>query len=322
MFKGPFFDKHKEQKEPVDTSELTTLCTSYIEDLDDVAYKTLVRECADIGKHNLRFNFYNPPSLGLPDYIPYEGGGTINIDRTIREIGTHGRRLESIIARTHMKQKQKTNLAILIDNSAQMTANWISEKLENEINSEDSPQILIKLAAISILESLGKKADVLDIIIFGEDVEGPFNQSQLSYKELLQKTGSGPARLDMGLAKLFQLEWEMRPGSRLLFILGGGLPYIGENILIDDIEIQINVLYYLDRMMRQGVKVVYIPFFTKEGYLDQHVGAFSPRGFAEKIQQIGVTVTEINNEASLPIGLRNSLINMMIGPSRKMPVFE
>lgn len=322
MFKGPFFDKHKEQKEPVDTSELAKLCTSFIEDSNDVTFNTLVRECADIGNRNLRFNFYSPPSLGLPDYIPYEGRGTIDIDRTIREIGTHGRRLESIIARTHMKQKQKTNLAILIDNSAQMTAKWISEKLEKKILPEDSPQILIKLAAISILESLGRMADVTNIIIFGEYVEGPFNQSQLSYKELLHKTGSGPARLDLGLAKLLQLEWEIRPGSRLLFILGGGLPYIGENILIDDIEIQVNVLYYLERMMRQGVKVVYIPFFTKEGHLDERVGAFSPRGLAEKIRQIGVNVTEINNEASLPLGLRNGLIDMMMGPSKKMPVFE
>lgn len=321
MFKGSLFHKNEKQIETIDKSELAKLCTSFIENSHDITLNALVRECADIGNHNLKFNFYIPPSLGLPDYIPYEGRGTIDIDHTIREISTNGRRLESIIARTHMKQKQKTNLAILIDNSAQMTANWISEKLENEIKSEDSPQILIKLATISILESLGKKADDTDIIIFGEDVEGPFNQSQLSYKELLQKTGSGMARLDLGLAKLFQLEWEMRSGSRLLFILGGGLPYIGENILIDDIEIQINVLYYLERMMRHGVKVVYIPFFTKEGYLDEHVGAFSPRGFAEKIQQIGVNVTEINNEESLPLGLRNSLINMMMGPSKKMPVF-
>jgi hypothetical protein len=125
-------------KEPVDTSELTRLCTSFIEESHDVTFNTLVRECADIGNHYLRFNFYSPPFLGRPEYIPYEGNGTIDIGRTIREIGTHGRRLESIIARTHMKQKQKTNLAILIDNSAQMTANWISEKLEKEIRSEDS----------------------------------------------------------------------------------------------------------------------------------------------------------------------------------------
>lgn len=314
---------HKtEMQESFENCELTRLCTMCMENSHDIAFHELIRECGTIGNHSLWFNFYIPPALGKLARSRYDGIGAVDIDRTVQEICIHGRQLGSVISRTHQKEKQRTNLAVLIDNSAQMTAQWISKKLDEEIHPEDSPQILIKIAAISILESLGRKADATDIIIFGEDVEGPFNLSQLSYKELLQQTGSGLSRLDLGLAKVLQMEWEMRPGSRLLFILGGGLPYMGRNILIDDIEVQINVLYYLKRMMGHGVKVVYFPFFTHMGHLDERVGAFSPRSFAKKIRQAGASVAEINSELSLPHGLRNGLINMMKGPAIEMPVFE
>jgi hypothetical protein len=126
----------------------------------------------------------------------------------------------------------------------------------------------------------------------------------------------------MGLARLLQLEWEMRQGNRFLFILGGGLPYTGTNILIDDMEIQVNVLYYLNRMLRQGVMIAYITFFTNEDVLDERVDAFSQRGVAEKMKRVDVAVSEINDETSLPLGLRNGFRDMMIGPVREMPIFE
>jgi hypothetical protein len=321
MFKRKNKDK-TEVYEPVLEGELTVRCTSYIEHPHDLTFDSLVRECGNIGNLYLKTNFYIQPLIGRTAYQPYSGTGIISIDRTIQNICTHGRRLDTIVSRMHVKDKQRNNLAILIDNSSQMTADWQSEKTDEEVKPEYAPQNLVKIAAISILESIGREADEIDIVVYGDEADGPFNQWQLPYKQLLVMKGEGLCRLDIGLARLLQLEWEMRPGNRFLFILGGGLPYTGTNILIDDMEIQVNVLYYLSRMLRQGVKIAYIPFFTNEDVLDERVGAFSQRGLAETMKRVGVAVSEINNETSLPLGLRNGFRDMMISPIREMPAFE
>ena len=321
MFKRKNKDK-PEVYEPVLEGELTVRCTSYMEHPHDLTFNSLVRECGNIGNLYLKTNFYIQPLIGRTAYQPYSGTGIISIDRTVQNICIHGRRFDTIVSRMHVKDKQRNNLAILIDNSAQMTADWQSGKTDEEVKPKYAPQNLVKIAAISILESIGREADEIDIVVYGDEADGPFNQWQLPYKQLLGLKGKGLCRLDMGLARLLQLEWEMRPGNRFLFILGGGLPYTGTNILIDDMEIQVNVLYYLSRMLRQGVKIAYIPFFTNEDVLDERVGAFSQRGLAETMKRVGVAVSEINNETSLPLGLRNGFRDMMIGPVREMPAFE
>ena len=52
------------------------------------------------------------------------------------------------------------------------------------------------------------------------------------------------------------------------------------------------------------------------------MGAFCQRGLAGKIKLIGVAVSEINNEISLLLSLRNGFMDMMFGPVREMPTFE
>ena len=321
MFKK--FHRHTPQvhTEPVKEGDAATLCASYIEHSDDLTYNALVRECTNIGNHSLKSNFYVPPSHRKV-YLKYDGTGIISVDRTIHLICTHGRGLDTIISRKHITNRLQSSLTILIDNSAQMTANWLSEKLEEKIESKEAPHILAKISAIAILEGLGRDVDEIDIIMYEDDAKGPFNQHQLPYKHLLKFEGNGLSRLDFGLAKLLQLEWELRPGNKHLFILGGGLPFTGTNILIDDMEVQVNVLYYLSRMIRQGVKVMYLPFFTREEHLNERVGAFSPRSLARNMQKMGVVVSEINNVASLPSGLRKGFKEMMAGKKKYMPLFE
>jgi hypothetical protein len=325
MFKGKRKNKKGKQGddyEPLIEGDLVLRCVSYIDHPHDLTFNALIRECGSIGNSNLRINFYVPPSIGRTAYLPYDGKGSISIDRTVQEVCTHGRRLDSIITRAHVKDKQRTSLAILIDNSFQMTSDWQSNKLGQVVKPEKAPHILAKIAAVSILESLGRDVDEIDIITFDDDAQGPFNQWQLPLRELLKMKGGGLSRLDLGLAKLLQLEWEARPGNRILFILGGALPYTGTNIVIDDIEVQVNVLYYLNRMLRQGVKATYIPFFTNDKLGDERVGGFSPRSLANKMRQLGVAVSEIDSESSLPYGLRNNFREMMIGPKKGMPMFE
>ncbi|MCL7415197.1 MAG: hypothetical protein M8349_03940 [ANME-2 cluster archaeon] len=325
MFKGlrkEKHDKHENVYEPIIEGDLASRCVSYMEHSHDITFNALIRDCSSIGNRYLRSNFYIPPSIGRTAYMSYSGNGTISMGRTLQEICTHGRRLDSITTRVHVKDKHRTNLAILIDNSAQMTANWQSDKLGQIVKPEKAPQILVKIASLAILESLGRDADEIGIIPFGDDAQGPYNKWQLTQKDLLKLKGGGLSRLDYGLARLLQLEWERKPGNRLLFMLGGGLPYTGTNVLIDDMEVQVNVLYYLNRMIREGVKATYIPFFTNNELLDERVGAFSPRGFANKMRQIGVSVSEIDSESTLPMGLRNNFRDMMIGPKKAMPIFE
>ncbi|MDW7775791.1 MAG: hypothetical protein SCH39_05550 [Methanosarcinales archaeon] len=325
MFKGKRKDKnikYEDDYKPLMKGDLASRCVSFMDHPHDLTYNALIRECGSIGNSFLRMNFYIPPSIGRTAYLTYEGKGSISMDRTIQEICTHGRRLDSIITRAHVKDKKRTNLAILIDNSFQMTSDWQSNKMGVVVKPEKAPHILAKIAAVSILESLGRDVDEIEIITFNDDVQGPFNHWQLTPRDILKMKGGGLSRLDLGLAKLLQLEWEARPGDRILFILGGGLPFTGTNIVLDDIELQVNVLYYLNRMLRQGVKATYIPFFTNNKLIDERVGGFSPRSLANKIRQLGVAVSEIDSESSLPTGLRNNFRDMMIGPKRSMPMFE
>ncbi len=40
------------------------------------------------------------------------------------------------------------------------------------------------------------------------------------------------------------------------------------------------------------------------------------------MKRVDVAVSEIRNEKSLPLGLRNGFRDMVIGPKREMPTFE
>jgi len=91
---------------------------------------------------DLKTNFYIQPLIGRTAYQPYSGTGIISIDRTIQNICKHGRRLDTIVSRMHVKDKQRNNLAILIDNSAQMTADWQSEKQMKKLSQNMHPRIL------------------------------------------------------------------------------------------------------------------------------------------------------------------------------------
>ncbi|HIH43564.1 MAG TPA: hypothetical protein HA257_00345, partial [Candidatus Methanoperedenaceae archaeon] len=139
----------------------------------------------------------------------------------------------------------------------------------------------------------------------------PYNRHQVSYKDILRKNGSGLARLDLALASLLQKEWELRKGKKYLIMLSGGLPYFGNNILLDDIEVQESVFVYLRRMLRLGVRALYIPFNTDRRLLDTWVGGYNLKNFAKKMSRIGVAVSPVSNFAELPECLHGGIKKMM-----------
>lgn len=291
--------------------DLASMCVKYREKPDSVLYYDIVKECSRIGSRYLRSDFYVPPSPGLISYAPYDGTGMISIDRTVESFSARGRRLDNIISRKRIKEILKTHVAVLYDDSDQMTGVWQSRVLGEQVDEIMTPATLAKIAAITLIESVGRRADNTDVIVYGSDVLGPYNRHQVSYRDILGKNGSGLARLDLALARLLQKEWEMRKGTKYLIMLSGGLPYIGRNILLDDIEVQESVFVYLHRMLRLGVRALYIPFNTDERLLDTWVGGYTLKNFARKMARIGVAVSPVSDIAELPECLREGIKKMM-----------
>lgn len=275
------------------------LCAEFLENLDNnFLYEKIIHECKRFGDF-LKVNYFVPPTIRRMVYRPYEGTGIISINKTTQEFCTRGKRLDSVITKTRVKDVRSLHLAILYDKSR------IAQKYH----------AIAKIATISLLEGIGKSADDVNIILFNSKIYGPYNKIQCTYKKLLLSNGNGPSgnsRFDLALGKLLQMEWYKREGSRHLIIIGGSLPLSDKNILLDDIEVQETTILYITRLFEKGVKILYIPIFTEEeDFVDEMIGAYSARSFAKKIANIGVAVSEINSFSDLQ-KLRNGIREMLI----------
>ncbi|MBN2487576.1 MAG: hypothetical protein JXA98_00960 [Methanosarcinaceae archaeon] len=290
---------------------LVSRCIEYSLDPHNTQlYDKTVSMCSEIAHLHLRADYYVPPTTGRMVYRPYTGEGHVNMNRTIQEFCSRGRRTDAIITRTRVKDIYRKNFALVIDSSAVTTAQGLGRKLNDDIDEKEAPEILAKIAAVSILESARKTADLIDILPYGKGVDGPFNEQQYSYRKILLRSGAGVNRLDHALARLLQIEWDKRAGAKHLVILTGGLPEAGRMNLLDDIEVQETVLQYLAHMQKRGVRILYIPLLTDERFAGMRIGSHSPRSFAAKVERIGIAVAELNNVQTLPEVLRDGFKRM------------
>lgn len=291
---------------------LASMCHEYPSDpYNTELYGKIVSTCSELAYQYLRTDYYVPPTVGRMVYRKYGDGGDIHINRTVQEICSKGRSMDAIVSRQRVKDIHLENFAFVIDRSDAITAKGLSRKIGTHIGESKNPEIIEKIAAISILESIKKTSDVIDIVTYGNDIEGPFNEQQYTYREMLLDEGEGANRLDLALARLLQLHWDRRPGIKHLVILTSGMPETGRMNLLDDIEVQESALQYLDHMQKQGVRILYLPVIVDETFANKRVGSHSPRSFAQKIARIGIPTVELEDLQTLPDILRDGFKQML-----------
>jgi len=291
---------------------LASMCIEYSSDPHNTElYDKAVSMCSEIAYLYLKTDYYVPPTVGRLVYRPYTGEGHIHVNRTIQEFCTRGRRTDAIITRKRVKDIRRKHFALIIDGSTVTTAAGLGHRIGEHVDETNAPEVLAKIAAVSILESARKTSDFIDIVPYGKDVGGPYNEQQHPYREILLRKGAGINRLDLALARLLQVQWEKRVGVRHLVILTGGLPETGRMNLLDDIEVQETAIQYLDHLQKRGVRILYIPVLTDERFANLRVGSHSPRSFAEKLARIGIPTAELNDVQTLPDVLRNGFKQML-----------
>lgn len=255
-----------------------------------------VEICKHIAVTSLHSDYYVPPTVNQMAYRPYEGGGILSVNKTLVEFCNTGRNMNSIIARTRLKSFKNLNVAILFDNT---------------IGHDDQlSEILSKIMVISFLEGVKGGADAIDVVPFDCEAYGPYNLHQYKYNNVMTGQPSDKwCGLDLALAKLLQIGWEERKGEKHIIILTRGPPVSGRNDLLEDIYTQEMTLKYMQRLVKRGAKVLYIPFFAE----DKRKGAYSAQSFANHIQYMGMTTSEVADENMLMEAMYDGVKNMLRG---------
>lgn len=291
--------------------ELALMCTNYPSDpYNTEMYDSIVEGCRKIAHNYLRKDYHIPPTMGRITYHPYKGQGDIHVERTIHGFSIHGRSMDCVIGRKRSYDIRRKNFALIIDNSIVTTARGLASKIKDHVHTAAAPEIMAKIAAISIIESNKGTSDFIDIIPVTDTAEGTYNIHQYPYKQILLQKGNGTNRLDLALARLLQTEWDKREGMKHLVILTAGIPEIGRRNLLDDIEAQENAIHYMMKLQKQGVNVLYLYLNTDERFAEMRVGSHSPKSFLDKVSMHGISTQEIKDVQTLPHALRNGFKQM------------
>ncbi|MCK5660388.1 MAG: hypothetical protein KAH86_03445 [Methanosarcinales archaeon] len=284
---------------PPQTTHLVTdaieVYQQHLKDPLNILYRErFVEICKHIAITSLHSDYFVPPTVNQMAYVPYEGGGILSINKTMMEFCNTGRSMNSIIAKTRLRSFKNLNVAILLDNTTGH---------DNQLS-----EILSKIMVISFLEGVRGNADAIDVIPFDCEAYGPYNLHQYKYDNVMTgKPSDKWCGLDLALAKLLQIGWDEREGEKHIIILTRGPPVSGRNNLLEDIYAQEMTLKYIQRLVKKRVKVLYIPFFA-EG---DRIGAYSAQSFADHIQHMGLTASEVTDESMLMDAMYNGVKNML-----------
>ncbi|MEA1944623.1 MAG: VWA domain-containing protein [Euryarchaeota archaeon] len=288
-------------------SDTASYCAQFPEDNNRRIYQRIIDNCRQISNDVLKRDYYVSPTFEEMAYREYDGTGIIAIHRTQAEFCTRGRQMDAVIGRMRARSTPALHLAILFDNSDSMTAWARSEMLEQDIRPDSAPLILAKIAAIALLEGI-RDAETRLFITFGSDVDV---HSDIDHSALLAADGSGCCRLDLALAELLRMSWDIMSGERQLIILTSMPPDTGTGVLLDDIGIQEASLVYMRRMVRKGVRILYLPIFTQTDLVDTMIGAYTSRSFAQRVHELGIAVSLIGRTDTFVPALRSGIKQML-----------
>ena len=295
-----------------------TYCAQFLEKRKPRIYRKIIDNCRNIGSDILKRDYYVPPSLERMEYQPYDGAGIIAVNRTQQEFCTRGRQMDAVIGRSRARSKPALHLAVLLDNSDRMTA-WARTRMTGrEVPGKDAPSAFAKIATIALLEKISD-AKTRSLVTFGSDARADINiHGDIDYGALLAANGAGCCRLDLALASLLRMRWDLLKGERQLIILTGMPPATGTGVLLDDIGVLLDdigvqeaSLLYMRRMVREGVRILYLPILTQTGLIDTRIGAYTSRTFAHRINELRISVSVIGGVDTFVHALRGGIKQML-----------
>ncbi len=103
-------------------SDTVSYCAQFLNSKSPRVYRKIIGNCRDIGRDALKKDYYVPPTLKKMAYRQYDGTGIIAINRTYQEFCARGRRMDAVIGKERVMSTPELHLAVLVDNSDQMTA--------------------------------------------------------------------------------------------------------------------------------------------------------------------------------------------------------
>jgi|AGTN01.1.fsa_nt_gi hypothetical protein len=294
-----------------DEKKVRKACAKCMADPGDAcAYDDLLTGCRSIGRSFLRLYNIVPPTMERMVYHSYQGTGIINFNKSIAEFCNRGKSLEGMIARERRRDVRLVRFAIVYDDSNSMTAWWRKTTMADAIPENDSPQTYAKVACLSLMEGLGRDAEI-SFWKYGSEAVGPFNMNTNMYREIIASNGSGGSRLDLALQSVLDNGWSKKPGAKVMIILTDGLPEIGRNIYAEDVNASVATLDMIRKLIHHKTRVLYLQLTTDESRKYRKIGGYTMVEFGEEIQRLGCTFLKVGTkdkiEASLFKGLNAAM---------------
>jgi hypothetical protein len=270
-----------------DDSKLRESCSACMADQGDVeSYDTLMNGCRIIGRSFLRLYSIMPSVTTRMVYARYSGSGMISFNRTISGFSRNGKTLDEVVARYRLKDVKKLNVAIMYDDSNSMTGWWRSKNMSTKVNESQAPQSYAKVACLSLMEGLGKAADI-SLWTFGSRAEGPFNANTNMYRQLISRNGSGGTRLDLALQSLIDVGWHRKRGINAVVVLTDGVPEVGRSIYAEDVLVNMKALELIKSLQSSKVKVLYVQLHTDDSRKFKKSGGYTMAEFGVAIDKMG-----------------------------------
>src|SRR5512146_1314371 len=144
-----------------DEKKVREACAQCMADPTDVrAFDDLLTGCRSMGRSFLRLYNIVPPTAERMVYHSYQGTGIINFNKSISEFCNKGKSLDGMIARERRRDVRKVRFAVIYDDSNSMTAWWRNATMAETTGENESPQTYAKVACLSLMEGLGRDAEI------------------------------------------------------------------------------------------------------------------------------------------------------------------
>jgi hypothetical protein len=243
-------------------------------------------------------------------YHSYQGTGMISFHKSIAEFCNKGKSLDGMIARERRRDVRNVRFAVVYDDSNSMTAWWRKMTMADSLEEEDAPQTYAKVACMSLMEGLGREAEI-NLWKYGTDARGPFNMTTNMYREIIASNGSGGSRLDLALQSVIDNGWDKKTGAKVMIILTDGLPEIGRSIYAEDVLAAASALDAIRTLIHHKTHVLYLQLTTDESRKYRKIGGYTMVEFGEEIERLGCTFLKVGSkdkiEASLFKGLNATM---------------
>jgi hypothetical protein len=277
-----------------DDFKLREACANCMADQADVeSYDTLMNGCRIIGRNFLRLYSIMPSMTTRMIYSGYAGGGMISFNKTIANFSRNGKKLDEIVARYRVRDVKKLNLAIIYDDSNSMTAWWRTKNMGSKVNESQAPQSYAKVACLSLMEGLGRDADIC-LWTFGSRAEGPYNANSNMYRQLISRNGSGGTRLDMALQSVIDQGWHRKRGTNVAIVLTDGIPEVGRSVYAEDVLVNMKALELIKSLQSSKMKVLYIQLHTDDSRRFKKSGGYTMAEFGHAIEKMGGQVMNVD----------------------------